>query len=138
MPFKPKRALPDWRKLIPTLTATQQQSRDYLLYQTIIRMLETSQQSQEVLNGGIGDVSITVATLADAAYLTAENESADLPNSRQLLAGTNITFDDTVVNQRTISATGSGANHVPMSTGAEPLEIMSDGAGHVLLVQYNV
>jgi hypothetical protein len=41
-----------------------------------------------------------------ATYLTATDESSILPNSRQLLAGTGITFNDTVANKRTISATG--------------------------------
>lgn len=41
----------------------------------------------------------------DLDYLTHSDESASLPNSRRLVAGTNITFDDSVANQRTVSAT---------------------------------
>jgi len=37
-------------------------------------------------------------------YLTHSDESTDLPNSRELLAGTGLSFDDTVANQRTINA----------------------------------
>jgi hypothetical protein len=36
--------------------------------------------------------------------LTHSDESASLPNSRRLLAGTNVTFDDSVANERTINA----------------------------------
>ncbi len=36
--------------------------------------------------------------------LTVANETATFPNSRQVLAGTNITFNDTVPNERTISS----------------------------------
>lgn len=42
-------------------------------------------------------------------FLTFSDESGSLPNSRNLIAGTNITFDDTVANQRTINASGGGA-----------------------------
>lgn len=66
--------------------------------------------------------------------LTGANEAATLPNSRRLLAGLGISFNDAIANQRTISSTI--IDHVPVSTGAEPLEIMSDGAGHVLLVGF--
>jgi hypothetical protein len=39
----------------------------------------------------------------------------------------------------TISANGAilGAGYAPMSTGAEPLEIMSDGAGQTLMVAFD-
>lgn len=43
-----------------------------------------------------------------ATYLTAADETATLPNSRELLAGTNITFDDVVPGERTINAAGGG------------------------------
>lgn len=42
----------------------------------------------------------------DATYLTSTDESARLPNSRQLLAGSGITFDDSIPNERTVSANG--------------------------------
>jgi len=42
-----------------------------------------------------------------ATYLTSGNESIPLPNSKQLLAGTGVTFDDTVPNRRIINAVGN-------------------------------
>lgn len=51
-------------------------------------------------SGGGADPNLT--------YLTEADESGDLPNSRALLAGTNITFDDSVPNERTINAAGGG------------------------------
>lgn len=39
-------------------------------------------------------------------YLTASDETASLPNSRELIAGTNITFNDATPGERTISAAG--------------------------------
>lgn len=55
----------------------------------------------------IKDVSLSGAD-ANLDYLTFSDESAGLPNSRNLIAGTGITFDDTVANQRTISAPSAG------------------------------
>lgn len=43
-----------------------------------------------------------------ATYLTATDETADLPNARQLLAGTGIAFDDTTPGERTVSSTVTG------------------------------
>lgn len=40
----------------------------------------------------------------NASYLTMINETTTLPNSRALVAGENITFDDSVAGQRTINA----------------------------------
>lgn len=60
-----------------------------------------------------------------STYLTEDDETGDLPNSRQLLAGTNITFDDTTPGERTINAsTGSGDPFLivfSIGDGATPL-----------------
>lgn len=55
-------------------------------------------------------------------FLTHSDESATLTNSRQLLAGTGVTFDDSVANQRTINAGGGGSytlidEQTPTGTG---------------------
>jgi hypothetical protein len=52
--------------------------------------------------GGGGSVS------ADATILTVADETAAYPNSRQLLPGTNITFDDSVAGERTVNASVGG------------------------------
>lgn len=44
----------------------------------------------------------------DATYLTVADESGTLTSSRQLLAGSNVTFDDSVAGERTVSAAFSG------------------------------
>lgn len=61
--------------------------------------------------GAYSDLSGTPTIPPDvsaATFLTTADEHATLPNSRELLAGTNVTFDDTVAHQRTINATGGG------------------------------
>lgn len=64
---------------------------------------------------------------ASATYLTENDETATLPNSRQLLAGTNVTFDDSVAGQRTVSASGGSSS----SSGGHLhglMRILGDGA----------
>lgn len=53
-------------------------------------------------------VTPTAAASASATYLTEDDETSSLPNSRQLVAGTNVTFDDSTPGQRTINASGGG------------------------------
>ena len=83
----------------------------------------------QISDGGPVPTGNTTAT-----YLTAGNESADLPNSRELLAGVGISFDDSVANQRTIDSTS--LCYVPLSLGVEPLQFVSDGAGNAIEVLY--
>ncbi len=46
--------------------------------------------------------------LSALTFMTEDDETADAPNSRQLLPGSNISFDDTVPGQRTINSSGGG------------------------------
>ena len=145
MAFTPKTKQPEFASLKGIL-AQSKAKKDDALYKTVQYLIERLTKLQTAVNGdvidinnSVNDVNTTINILADKkrTYLTSDDESLQLPNSRQLLAGNGITLDDSVSNKRTISASGAG-DHVPLSTGAEPLEIMSDGAGHVFLVAYNV
>ena len=52
-----------------------------------------------------------------ATYVTSDNETGDLPNSRQLLAGTNVTIDSSTPGELTINASGgSGGGLLPGDT----------------------
>lgn len=59
-------------------------------------------QPQTPGSGGGGGAPTT------ATYLLSGAVPGSLPNARQLLAGTNVTFDDSVAGQRTVNATGGG------------------------------
>lgn len=81
------------------------QQKDNALFQVISELIDALRQFViEVIgtatqNGGGG----AIGNLSDKTYLTDIDESSDLPNSRQLLAGSFIEFDDTTLNQRTIN-----------------------------------
>lgn len=146
----------DFKNLLSTLNTTKLQSTDPMLYQTIKQLIDKSQQSRQqvsqILNTFIGDVNVedsadlqailnaisTInAFLQDGSFLTYLDESNSLPTSRQLIAGTNVAFDDTVAFQRIINVTGgSGDSYIPLSLGIEPLQFMSDGLGQPILIPF--
>lgn len=81
-----------------------------------------------------------------ATYLTEDDETADLPNSRQLLAGTNISIDVSTPGEMTISASGGSGLTVddgywsPLMTGisltGDPAdsEMILDADGDAIMV----
>jgi hypothetical protein len=141
MAFRPPKKQPEFADLIGILAQSKTELGN-ATYQTITEIINRLTQLKLIINEAIdgkiddGDATKKFATKF-ATYLTEQDETGQLPNSLQLLAGLNLSFDTTIPNKLTINATGgAGADHVPMSTGAEPLEIMSDGAGQVLLVAF--
>ena len=138
MPFKPDRVQPDFSSLVTSLDNSRVQNANYSLYQTILFLIKNVARSRDLIIDDIAALDEEASEIAAASFLTAEDESGTFANSRQLLAGTNITFDDTIAGQRTVNATGSSSGGmIPMATGAEPLEIMSNGAGEILLIGFD-
>jgi len=75
-----------------------------------------------------------------ATYATIDDETTPLPNSRQLVAGSNITFDISTPGEITIASVppgGGGADYVVLSDGnpADPQPV-NDGAGNFIYVAY--
>jgi hypothetical protein len=139
----------DFDSLQVTLVNSKLQQQNPALYLTINQIIARLKLRQQYVNNYfenvIGDINIdtnnnieailrTITRLLESDFLTWSDESSYLTNSRELIAGDGITFDDTIANQRIIS--GGGFSYVPMVTGAEPLEIMSTGAGDLLLIAY--
>ena len=60
----------------------------------------------------IKDSGLLLTDLTDVTVLTENDETTIFANSRQLLAGTNVTFDDTTPGERTIDVTGVGTGDV--------------------------
>lgn len=66
----------------------------------------------------------------DATYLTWTDETARLPNSRQLIAGANIEFDDSTPGERVVSSTGG---FIAMCTGDYPPQEMGIGQAIMMI-----
>lgn len=139
MAFKPPKKQPQFADLKGILAQTKDTENP--LYQTVQVLIERLTQLQLIINESLKDkldepdAALRFATKF-GSFLTKNDDTAQLPNSNQLLAGTGITLDYSVANKLTISSSASGG-YAPMSTGAEPLEIMSDGAGSVLMVGFS-
>lgn len=132
MAFKPPKKQPEFADLKGVLN--QSAKTDNALHQTVQILIERLTKYQVTMNESL-DPDNPEGSFASklATYLTNDDESAILPNSRQLIAGNGITFDDSVLNELTINVS---SGYAPMSTGAEPLEIMSDGDGAVLMIGF--
>lgn len=109
--------VPRLEKLISTLQQTGLQQSNQPLYQVIYNLIKAIIQSNNAaaaaISGGSGG-----GGLANQHYLTHQNDLAQLPQSRELLAGTNVNFDDSVFGERTIDVTVSSLTEVFL-TGAD-------------------
>lgn len=125
-------------RLITWLNQTTLQKTNNPLYQVILTLIKAAQEfqsEQSEINSSSGGA---ITGLENADFLTSSDESILLPNSRQLIAGTGVSFDDTIVNQRTINIAGAtGIDHVVLSDGvpAGPTPI-DDGAGNFIYIPY--
>ena len=141
MPFKPNitpgagTPLPDFSKLLAAYVAHEDQQKNYLLFQTIKNFLEASQRLKDIFKNELDELEESQQTLSEADFLTHTDEALLLPNSRNLLAGTGITFDDTVDNERTINA-GQQGYWSPLVLSNEPgdSEIILQDDGSPIIV----
>lgn len=90
-------------RLKSQLLTTGLSRKDQPLFQVIDQLITTFRDLIVQVNAIITGVSGTITGLENADFITFTDESATLPNSRNLIAGTSITFDDTVANQRTVN-----------------------------------
>jgi len=147
MAFKPGRDTGDnvdIDQLRGILNQTGTSTKNNPLYQfcnsllNTIHNLQTGIQSQitKITDGG-GGTPVTPVTPGNttADYLTWSDESTDLPNSRNLIAGTGITFDDSVANERTIISNEAFHYDAPLSDGSLVEADLIFAAGECIIVQ---
>jgi hypothetical protein len=96
----------DFDRLLAVLNSARIQQSQPALYQTIKGLIDYAKQNQTETNGAVAENTDNINAVSLATFLTATNQAALLLNSRQLLAGIGVSFDDTVANQRTINSTG--------------------------------
>lgn len=106
MSFRPDPVPPDMDRLKSSLLKSGIQADNNPLFQVITQLIDAVRRNQIITNNNITAAGGTGSVTED--YLTHSDESVALPNSRNLIAGTNITFNDATPNERTIAAVGSG------------------------------
>lgn len=102
----------DLARLKQQLAASGLQAQNQALYQVLNQLIDAASGQQSGLTTVINNITGTFAP-KNSTFITAADETVNLPNSRQMLAGTNIAFDDTVPNKRTLNvaaATPGGAD----------------------------
>jgi hypothetical protein len=123
----------DLDRLKSTLLTSGLQKKDNNLYQVINQLIEAVRTFQLTVIGSSGGGGGIVGT---GPFLTWDNGLASLPNSRQLLAGSRISFDDSVFGFRTISA-DADQDYVVMSDGVTPVPSpVDDGFGNFIYIPY--
>jgi len=130
-------ALADLDRLKANLLTSGLQNKDSALYQVINQLIDATKQLQANIITQIITISSGSGFNGIQSFLTI-NAEGGLPNSRKLVAGSNITFDLTVPGQLIINSAGSGViDHVVLSDGALPIpEPVDDGFGNFVYVEY--
>jgi hypothetical protein len=138
MTFRPPKKFPRFADLKGILAQTKKTEEP--LYQTVQLIIERLDQLKDITDEKLAAIeSGTPLNFATkfATYHTKLDETAALPNSVQLLAGTGILFDDSVPNKRTIS---SGALHydAPLTDGNVDETDLIFALGECIIVQVPV
>lgn len=126
----------DLDRLKANLLTSGLQNKDSALYQVINQLIDATKQVQALVNANIAAVSAAIPPSSAAySYLTENDDSANLPNARQLLAGVNITFDDTIVGQRTIDSIGGASSEWSVLTNGDAVnpELIFAGGDVIML-----
>ena len=84
------------------------QQQNNPLYQVINTLIDSTKQLitavSASVNVDLAAIEAEITALEQANYVTSDDQTALLPNSRELIAGDNITIDDSVPNELTINA----------------------------------
>lgn len=93
---------------------------DFPTYQVINALINEISQLKKALEIRATSAEGGIGGLKELEYLTSVDESSSLPNSREFLAGSNIAFDDSVANERTISGSAAGITELTGDVTAGP------------------
>lgn len=91
----------DLDRLKANLLTSGLQIKDKALFQVIDQLIQSVREHVGVLTVATGSGT---AGLATKSYITKNDDTGILPNSIRLVAGDNVSFDDSVSHQRTINA----------------------------------
>jgi|SRR5215510_5664708 len=107
--FPPTPQQPDFAPLFTSLANSRTQLTDNALYQTIFLLIQLVTRSRDLTVADINTINQTISAILAATLLTVNDETQTFANSRRLLAGTGISFNDATPGQRIINATASGS-----------------------------
>ncbi len=124
----------NFASLKSVLQSTGLQQRDNGLFQVINQLIGLLSQLQSTNNADIASAAASGAS-PSLDYLTWTDESIGLVNSRQLMAGTGVTFDDTVAHKRTINVPSTAYYYAPLTDGDLVETDLIFASGDCIMVQ---
>jgi hypothetical protein len=126
------------------ILAQSRKNLDSATYRTISQIIDRLQQFKNVNDvrvAGKVDSGTAAATYASktSSFITKDDESVGLPNSRELLAGSGIILDYSVPNRLTIKASSTGNHYdAPLSDGDTSAADLIFANGECIIVQVPV
>lgn len=116
----------DLDRLKANLLTSGLQIKDKALFQVIDQLIQSVREHVGQINATVGSGSNALST---KSFITKNDEAGTLPNSIQLLAGDNVSFDDSVPGKRTIDVSGTGVQWSVLTDGdlIEPELIFASG-----------
>lgn len=110
---------------------------DFPTYQVINALIDQIMKLQKALDTRITIIADDGNGVKDLDYITHTNESSNLPNSRQLIAGTEVAFDVTVPGQLIINVSAiPPASEWDVLTDGDVLETeLIFASGEVIMVE---
>ena len=118
MAFKPGSEQPDFSRLQISLLNAQLQVKYPALYQTISELINKTNSARNLLVRDVDEANAIIALILVATYITENDETILLPNSRQILAGTGITLDYSIAGKLTVSTSSETNGYwTPLTDG---------------------
>ena len=118
MAFKPSSEQPDFSRLQISLLNAQLQVKYPALYQTISELINKTNSARNLLVRDVDEANAIIALILVATYITENDETILLPNSRQILAGTGITLDYSIAGKLTVSTSSETNGYwTPLTDG---------------------
>lgn len=124
----------DLDRLQTTLLKSGLQQKDQPLYQVINQLLQAVREFQDLI---LAQADESTNILSTGLFLTHAPDLAALPASRVLLAGTDVSFDDSVFGERTVNVTGSGSSAWSVLTDGDLIEPeLIFAGGDVIMLEF--
>lgn len=126
---------PKFDRLKNKLASAKVRQDDYTLYQVIESLIDYIRQMQTATGEVIISGNVDVSNILNSTLLTDDDESTLFPNSRQLLAGSGISFDDSIAGQRTLNNISLGSEWDVLTDGhIDETELIYAG-GEVIMLE---
>jgi hypothetical protein len=125
----------NFTRLLTQLNVTGLQQSNQPLYQVLSQLIQAVKSFETTTVDTATSTGGSVTALLTKTYLTATDETGTLINSRELLAGTHITFDDAVAGDRTVNASG-GSQWSVLTNGDVLNPELIYALGDVIMLEY--